>query len=142
MRAGWAHAASAAFDSGRQQSSLMEGVIGMPDETIYKRGEKGKKISRSLKTKVGRIRFKDCNININKMISIGRDEVNDIVIREDPLVSRKHALVEKDGSDYYVMDKGSTNGTYVNNNPISSCERVRIHSGDAITVGKTKLEIL
>ena len=120
----------------------MEGVIGMPDETIYKRGEMGRKVSRGLKTTVARIRFKDRNININKMISIGRDEVNDIVIRKDPLVSRMHALIEKEGSDYYVMDKGSTNGTYVNNNPIGSCDRVRVHSGDVITVGKTKLEIL
>jgi pSer/pThr/pTyr-binding forkhead associated (FHA) protein len=114
----------------------------MPDETIYKRGEKGKKVSMALKTTVARIRFKDRNININKMISIGRDEVNDIVIRDDPLVSRRHALIEKDGSEYFVMDKGSTNGTYVNNNPIGSCERIRIRTGDTISVGKTKLEIL
>jgi len=114
----------------------------MPDETIYKRDEKGRKIARNLRTRVARVRFKDRNININRMISIGRDEGNDIVIRDDPLVSRKHALIEKEGAEYYVMDKGSTNGTYVNNNPIGSCERVRIHSGDVITVGKTKLEIL
>lgn len=114
----------------------------MPDETIYKRGEKGRKVSKDLKTKVAQLRFKERNININKMISIGRDEANDIVIRNDPLVSRKHALIEKEGSDYYVMDKGSTNGTYVNNNPIASCDRVRVQSGDIITVGKTKLEIL
>ena len=114
----------------------------MPDETIYKRGEKGRNVSKGLKTTVARIRFKDRNININKMISIGRDEVNDIVIRDDPLVSRKHALIEKEGVEYFVMDKGSTNGTYVNNNPIGSCERVHIRTGDTISVGKTKLEIL
>ena len=124
------------------QPSLTGGFKYMPDETIYKRGEMGRKVSRGLKTTVARIRFKDRNININKMISIGRDEVNDIVIRDDPLVSRKHALIEKEGNEYFVMDKGSTNGTYVNNNPIGSCDRVRIRSGDTITVGKTKLEIL
>jgi len=114
----------------------------MPDETVYKRGEQGKKISKSLKTSVAKIRFKEQRININRMISIGRDAGNDIVIRDDPLVSRKHALIEKEGETYYVMDKGSTNGTYVNNNPIGSCERIRVQSGDVITVGKTKLEIL
>jgi pSer/pThr/pTyr-binding forkhead associated (FHA) protein len=40
------------------------------------------------------------------------------------------------------MDKGSTNGTYVNNNPIACLERVPIKSGDVIVVGKTKLEII
>lgn len=114
----------------------------MPDETIYKRGEKGRKVSKKLKTTVAKLRFRDRSFNINRMISIGRDEKNDIVIREDPLVSRKHALIEKEGIDYYVMDKGSTNGTYVNNNPIGCCERVKIKSGDVIMVGKTKLEIL
>lgn len=114
----------------------------MPDETIYKRGEKGRKVSKSLKTRVAKLRFRDRSININKMISIGRDERNDIVIRDDPLVSRKHTLIEKEGPDYYVMDKGSTSGTYINNNPIGSCTRVKIKSGDVITFGKTKLEIL
>jgi pSer/pThr/pTyr-binding forkhead associated (FHA) protein len=117
-------------------------MIEMPDETVYKRGEKGKKISKNLKTSVAKLRFKEQRININRMISIGRETSNDIVIRDDPLVSRKHALIEKEGDNYFVMDKGSTNGTYVNNNPIGACERVRVQSGDVITVGKTKLEIL
>jgi pSer/pThr/pTyr-binding forkhead associated (FHA) protein len=114
----------------------------MSDETIYKRDEKGRKVAKNLKTRVARVKFKDRNISISRIISIGRDGGNDIVIRDDPLVSRKHALIEKEGTDYFVMDKGSTNGTYVNNNPIGSCEKVRIQSGDVIVVGKTKLEIL
>ena len=114
----------------------------MPDETVYKRGEEGRKISKNLKSRVTKIRFKDRNISINRMISIGRDVSNDIVINDDPLISRRHALIEKEGEDFYIMDKGSTNGTYVNNNPIGSCERVKIRSGDFVTVGKTKLEIL
>jgi pSer/pThr/pTyr-binding forkhead associated (FHA) protein len=53
-----------------------------------------------------------------------------------------HALIEQEGEAYYFMDKGSTNGSYLNNNPIPRCERVRINSGDILIVGKTKLEIL
>jgi pSer/pThr/pTyr-binding forkhead associated (FHA) protein len=113
----------------------------MPDETTYKRGEKGRKVSKQLRTTVAKLKFKDRSININKMISIGRDEKNDIVIRGDPLVSRRHALIEKEGDRYFIMDKGSTNGTYLNNNPIACLERVPIKSGDVIVVGKTKLEI-
>jgi pSer/pThr/pTyr-binding forkhead associated (FHA) protein len=113
----------------------------MPDETIYKRGEKGKKISKQLKTRVAKVRFKDRSFNIRRIITIGRDEKSDIAVTDDPLVSRHHALIEKDGEHYYVMDKGSTNGTYVNNNPLPRCERVAIKPGDVITVGKTKLEI-
>jgi len=114
----------------------------MSDETIYKRGEKGKKVAKALKTGYMKLKFRDRSINISRMISIGRDENSNIVIGDDPLVSRRHALVEKEGDSYYLMDKGSTNGTYLNNNPIPKCERVKIKSGDVITVGKTKLEIL
>jgi len=114
----------------------------MPDNTVYKRGEKGRKIAKELKTTVAKLRFRDRSININRLISIGRGEQNDIVISEDPLVSRQHALIEKEGQEYYVMDKGSTNGTYVNNNPIPRMERVKIKIGDIVMVGKTKLEIL
>ncbi len=114
----------------------------MADETIYKRGEKGRKIAKELKTRVARLRFKNRSVNINKAISIGRDEGNDIVIHDDPLVSRRHALIEKEGDVYYVMDKGSTNGTYLNNNPIPKLERVLIKGGDVLTIGKTKLQIL
>ena len=114
----------------------------MPDNTVYKRGEKGRKIAKELKTTVAKLRFRDRSININRLISIGRGEQNDIVISEDPLVSRQHALIEKEGQEYYVMDKGSTNGTYVNNNPIPRMERVKIKIGDVVMVGKTKLEIL
>jgi pSer/pThr/pTyr-binding forkhead associated (FHA) protein len=114
----------------------------MPDETIYKRGEKGKKIAKQLKTSVARIRFKDRSFNIRRVITIGRDPNSAIAVTDDPLVSRHHALIEKEGERYYVMDKGSTNGTYLNNNPLPRCERVVINPGDVITVGKTKLEIL
>ena len=113
----------------------------MPDETIYKRNQKGRKIARELKSKSMRLRFKDRSININKIITIGRDKNNGIVINDDPLVSRRHATIEKEGSNYFVMDNGSTNGTYLNNNPIPRFEKTKIKRGDVITLGKTKLEI-
>jgi pSer/pThr/pTyr-binding forkhead associated (FHA) protein len=113
----------------------------VPDETVYKRGEKGREISKKVRAKSLRLKFKDRSINLNKLITIGRDERSDICIKDDPLISRQHALLEKEGEYYYIMDKGSTNGTYLNNNPLPKCERVRISSGDVITVGKTSLTI-
>lgn len=114
----------------------------MPDETIYKRGNKGKKIAKQMRTRHAKIRFKDRAIDIKRMITIGRDPQSDIVIKDDPLVSRRHALIEREESVYYITDKGSTNGTYINNNPIPKHEKVRIKKGDAIQVGKTKLTML
>lgn len=114
----------------------------MPDETIYKRGDKGKKIAKQMQTRHAKIRFKDRAIDIKRMISIGRDPKSDIVIKDDPLVSRRHALIERDETVYYITDKGSTNGTYINNNPIPKCEKVRLKKGDVIQVGKTKLSMI
>ena len=113
----------------------------MADETVYKRGDRGREVSKKLKPRRMKVRFKGRSVDISRMITIGRDEKNDICIKDDPLVSRRHALIEKEGDTYYLMDKGSTNGTYLNNNPIPKLERVRIKSGDVVTVGKTHLEI-
>lgn len=113
----------------------------MSDKTIYKRNEKGKKLSKE-SSETAKLRFKDRNIDISKTITIGRDKVNDIVILDDHLVSRKHALIDKSGLNYYLEDKNSTNGTYLNNNPLASGKRVVIQKGDVIRVGNTKLQVL
>lgn len=113
----------------------------MVDKTIYKRHDEGKKVAKNLKTTISKIRFKDRDIDITKTIKIGRDDKNDIVLKDDPLISRRHALIEKDGEDYYLTDKGSTNGTYLNNNPIEKDKKIKLSSGDEISIGKTKLQI-
>jgi pSer/pThr/pTyr-binding forkhead associated (FHA) protein len=112
------------------------------DETIYKRDEKGKKVSIDKKESTARLRFKDRDLCITKTIKVGRDKNNDIVLNDDPLVSRMHATIEKEGEYYYIYDKDSTNGTYVNNNPIARSEKIQLHSGDIIRIGKTKLQII
>ena len=45
--------------------------------------------------------------------SIGRDEKNDIAVR-DATVSRRHAVITVQGTNYILQDLGSTNGTYLN----------------------------
>jgi FHA domain-containing protein len=69
-------------------------------------------------------------------VVIGRMEDSDVQI-SDPGASRRHAEVRRDGDDYVVVDLGSTNGTLVNESPIS--ERA-LEEGDRITIGRTVLE--
>jgi len=65
--------------------------------------------------------------------TIGRSNDNNIVIK-DPFLSSEHAeLLLKDGM-IYVKDRGSKNGTFVNNERIGSDE-VCINNGDRIQVG-------
>ncbi|NLJ54748.1 MAG: DUF3662 domain-containing protein [Intrasporangiaceae bacterium] len=68
---------------------------------------------------------------------IGRDEENDIIF-DDPGISRRHSeiRVTTDGPHLKatVRDLGSTNGTFVNGERISS---QRLEDGDRVTFGRT-----
>ena len=64
--------------------------------------------------------------------SIGRSGDNDVVL-DDVIVSRKHANIRRAGERFELIDLGSLNGTYVNNNSIA---RATLTSGDEIQFGK------
>ena len=69
-------------------------------------------------------------------VKIGRDPANDIRL-ENPAVSRLHAEVYRQGFPFFVEDKKSTNGVYVNDVRISW--KSGIKDGDRITIGKHTL---
>jgi hypothetical protein len=67
---------------------------------------------------------------------IGRLSGSEVEI-SDPGASRRHAEVRRTGDDFVIVDLGSTNGTLVNDDPVS--ERT-LRNGDRITIGQTTLE--
>lgn len=66
---------------------------------------------------------------------IGRLAANDVTLT-DTNVSRQHAEVVPTGAGYEIIDLGSTNGTLVNDEPIS---KRALADGDRITLGTTTL---
>ena len=64
---------------------------------------------------------------------LGRDLTNDVSI-SDPEVSRRHARFIMQGENVLVEDLGSTNGTFLNGQRISSPQQLR--AGDVITLGE------
>jgi hypothetical protein len=58
---------------------------------------------------------------------------------EDTYVSQEHARIFAKNGSWYVEDLGSTNGTYLNQQRVSSSSEV--HPGDTLKVGKTVLEL-
>jgi predicted component of type VI protein secretion system len=66
-------------------------------------------------------------------ILLGRDLANDITIG-DPEVSRRHARFFMRDDNIFVEDLGSTNGTFLNGERISSPKQLRV--GDVITLGE------
>ncbi|QEG20810.1 diguanylate cyclase [Mariniblastus fucicola] len=62
----------------------------------------------------------------------GRDESCDLVVAET-LASRRHAKIVRDGENWFVVDLGSTNGTFVNDVRVDSQQ---LYSGDCLRVGR------
>ena len=69
------------------------------------------------------------------LMSIGRDPSNDVVL-PDAMVSRRHAVIELRGSQYFVRDCNSSNGSLVNGDRIS--ERT-LRDGDLVAIGTARL---
>ena len=55
------------------------------------------------------------------------------------IVSRIHADIRVEADAYYIEDVGSSNGTYINNKPLSTGDRHRLRAGDRIALGKGDL---
>lgn len=70
--------------------------------------------------------------------TIGRTPDNALQIH-DTKASRRHTRVVRTGGAWFAEDLGSRNGTLVNDQKIS---RVRLASGDVITIGTTRIEFL
>jgi Mg-chelatase subunit ChlD len=67
----------------------------------------------------------------NKVVTIGRDDSNDIVIPKDS-ISSLHATIEYRNGYYYLEDHRSTNGTRLNNVKVNENNPMRLKSGDKI----------
>ncbi|HMB00542.1 MAG TPA: FHA domain-containing protein [Spirochaetota bacterium] len=111
------------------------------EHTVFKRGKRGKRISGKAVPKWAKLKFGNSAIDINRKITIGRDEGCDITFKNDVLISREHACIEQVGGSYYVTDLGSTNGTYVNKTPLKKGKRLKLKKGDTVTVGNQRLKI-
>src|SRR5690606_33528442 len=74
-----------------------------------------------------------------RRLRVGRGSDNDIVLEGDS-VSRRHALFERIGESWSVVDDHSTNGTYVNDVQIEG--RHQLSNSDRIKVGPTIMKYL
>ncbi len=72
-------------------------------------------------------------------IGIGRGADNMIVLDGDS-VSRRHAQIERRNSRWFIVDHGSTNGTYLNEEQI--VREAPLNNSDRLKVGPTILKFL
>lgn len=77
-------------------------------------------------------------VRVGGDLVVGRGEAAELVLG-DPSVSRRHALIRADGTTAVVEDLGSSNGTYVNDEPVTQPRRVT--DGDRVRLGGSALEV-
>jgi pSer/pThr/pTyr-binding forkhead associated (FHA) protein len=71
-------------------------------------------------------------------VLIGRADDSTLVLNDD-YASTRHARLSPRGSEWYVEDLGSTNGTYLDRGKVTTAVRVPI--GTPVRIGKTVIEL-
>jgi hypothetical protein len=70
-------------------------------------------------------------------VTIGRAEDNSVALPDDQFASGHHARIESQRDGVWILDLGSTNGTFVNGARLDG--RRRLREGDLVQVGDTEL---
>jgi pSer/pThr/pTyr-binding forkhead associated (FHA) protein len=75
---------------------------------------------------------------LTKSVSVGRDPTNDLVM-ESAAVSREHAAVTFLDGRWYLEDRGSFNGTYLNGTRVVPGTPLPLRHADRISIGTETL---
>ncbi|MDR2818048.1 MAG: FHA domain-containing protein [Endomicrobium sp.] len=92
---------------------------------IYGKFEGKKYIIKNAETFIGREKFSPRGIE------------NDIILSGDMTVSKGHAKITLNGSQYVITDVGSTGGVAVNSTKVGQLDTMNINPGDEISIGRT-----
>ncbi len=78
------------------------------------------------------------SLPLDAINSIGRDVNNSIVV-DDSFVSADHAMLTFRGRAWYIEDRGSTNGTYLNGQKVEGL--LPLGYGDELQIGQVRLRL-
>ena len=70
-------------------------------------------------------------IEFTKILKIGRGNGNHLILNH-PMISSSHCQILEEKGQFFIMDSGSTNGTYVNDTRVREC---LLKEGDSIKIG-------
>lgn len=102
------------------------------------RGQRQKDHHWTLSVEHGPKELRGVSIVVRGPIIVGRAPGSDIVVAAG-YVSGRHARFSLMGSNLFVEDLGSTNGTYVNGEPIVAPTALR--NKDVVTVGDVDIRV-
>lgn len=75
-----------------------------------------------------------------RLLKIGRDNSCDIVLHSDKVSSLHAEITLLDSGDMLLEDKGSSNGTFIMNQPVKPGKEIPIKRGDAIRFADVELQ--
>jgi hypothetical protein len=81
---------------------------------------------------------KGTTFEISAATIVGRDRASELPLNGDEFASGRHARIEPRADGVWIEDLGSTNGTFVNGERITS---ERLSPGDVVRVGQTELRL-
>jgi hypothetical protein len=76
--------------------------------------------------------------DLSRGATLGRGDVE--IQLDDPYASSLHARITRQGWTLVIEDLGSTNGTYLNDNPLTGPQP--LHDGDRIRIGDSEFSYL
>ncbi len=71
----------------------------------------------------------------DKVTTIGRNHHNNFAIKGDMYISSFHAKIFHRDDEFFIIDENSTNGTFINRNPIFKGELYQLQKNDQIQLG-------
>ena len=96
-------------------------------------------IKLTLKTQAAESDPKTYNYEFDQpVVTLGRLKENDIQLPHST-VSGFHAQILKDGENYYLVDRGSINGTFLNDQRLLAGEKKLLQDGDTIRIQSFEL---
>jgi pSer/pThr/pTyr-binding forkhead associated (FHA) protein len=79
-----------------------------------------------------------CPLEALPSLAVGRTSKSALVI-DQPTVSRTHADIVHAGGTFQIVDKGSYNGTMVNDRVLEPNEKVPLRDGDVVVFGEAQM---
>ncbi len=111
--------------------------FGRGGEKKSAKSAKGAKVARQLVVTHGALAGTRISLD-GRPILIGRADDSTLVL-DDDFASTRHARLSLRGTDWFVEDLGSTNGTYLDRAKVTAPTRVPL--GSPIRIGKTVIEL-
>ncbi len=101
-------------------------------------GEPGRRRGRLVVVGAGAAARLGASYALLPLTTLGRAPTNTVVL-DDTFCSQEHALVMRRDGQWWLEDRGSSNGTRLNGEPVR--EPVVLSSGDVIGVGRLELRV-